>query len=192
MRVELTRMVADWLLHPDFGVNRYLDTVPRDAGDPGPPLVAAWADPDQPQVSPVAVFDDTRHRWVVRREDPPAMPCLLVGVTAPIELTGEPYPDGQFRMTTADVELAIAYMTQQEDEVVAIRDGEYTLRAVARSLRELLRNDQDAARLRNSVRLIAAPTLRYVPLVAVVGAGRVSGAVVLSVHAEDGAPSWTA
>lgn len=193
MRIELTRIVADWLLHPEFGVNAYIPSVPRDAGDPAPPLIAGWADPSgQPQVQPLAVFDNTRHEWVARRGDPPALPCLVVGIPDVVDVTGEPWPSGQYRTTTIDVELAIAYISASEDEFAALRDGEYTLRAVVRSLRELTANANEASCLRNDVRLDNVTRVRYTPLSEAVGAGRMSGGLSLSIHAEDGNPSWAA
>lgn len=193
MRIELTRVVADWLLHPDYGVNAYIATIPRDAADPAPPFIAGWADTSgQAQVQELAVFDDTRHEWVARRGDPPALPCLVVGIPDVIDMTGEPWPDGQYRTSDIDIELAVAYISASEDEFRSIRDGEYTLRAVARSVRELTRNVNEASCLRNGVRLCTVTRMRYTPLREAVGAGRMAGGLTLSIHAEDGDPSWAA
>lgn len=194
MRIETTRIIADWLLHATKGANHYIPLVPRDGGDPAPPLLAAWVDPDtrHTQVTQFAVFDDTRHPWVIKKgEVIPATPCLFVALVGPIDVTGEPWPNGDFRTTTTPAQVVIGYITDNEDLFAAVRDGEYTLRAVARSMRELMKNENEASNLRNGVRIIAMqPPMRYIPMNEVVGGGRMSGGLLVTLEAEDGTPSF--
>lgn len=184
MRLEIVRMIADWLLDSTYGVNAYLPSVPRDVGDSAPPNIADWN-------STLAVFDETRHLWVVQREPPPAVPALYVMCDSPVNMIGQPYPNGDVRTTNNPVAIAIRYLTSQSDRVQAHVDGEYTLRGVLRSIAELMKNANEASRTRNSIQLIAAvdPTV-YFPIEETVGESTVSGAVLLNVEARDVSPSY--
>lgn len=192
MRIEATRIVADWLRDLTTGINAWLPSVPRDGGDPAPPQIAAWADPNDAG-SGLAVFDDTRHAWVSLNGDPPATPCLIVKVTGSVDVTGSPWPNGEYRTTTAPIQVAVTYVVANADSPGAVRDGDYTLRAVARCVRELMKDANDASRTRNSVKLIAQVNpLQYFALADVVGSARWAGGLVLNFEAEDGDPSWSA
>lgn len=192
MRLETVRMVADWLQNTSFGVNNYLATVPRDAGDPVPPLISAWTDPDRAQVQALAIFDETRHKWAAnRQEEPPATPGLSVIAQGRILTSGEATPDGQIRATTAPVQIAIRYLTVNANLARAVQDGDYTMRAVARSIREFCRSSNENARKRNNV-LIVLPEdpMEFYPIVEVVGDARVAGALVVNFQVRDYAPAF--
>lgn len=185
MRIETLRIVGDWLARDDYGVNAYLTQVPRDAGDPVPPQIASW------QGEQLAVFDATRHVWVAERQDAPAVPSLYVIGEDVISLTGEASPDGQVRRTVTPIIVTVRYLTARSDTVAALRDGEYTLRAVVRSLKELFLNANDAARIRNGACLTAmVDPVTYAPVVESIGNHRVAGGVVLNLDGRDADPSF--
>ncbi|HMG19598.1 MAG TPA: hypothetical protein VK573_12805 [Gemmatimonadales bacterium] len=184
MRIELVRMTAAWLMDPTYGVNAKIPGVERDAGDAVPPDIAAWT----PEAGPatIAVFNEEDHEWVVDKKAPPASPALYVMGEGEIEMIGEVMTIQ--RRTTRDVPILIRYITDRSDKVVAKRDGEYTGRAIVRSLRELMRNGNFAARTRNNVCIEFMGSVSYVPMVEAVGSCRSMGAVVAFYRAIDAAP----
>ena len=188
-RLEVERIVADWLCRD---INTRLATVPVDTGDPLPPPIAAFGDAQYHTVNDLAVFDSTRHFWVTERKQPPAVPALYVQVQGPIMMMGEPYPDGHIRATKAPIKLAIRYLTQNADAAAARRDGCYTMRAVARSLRELSKNEHgDVERVRNQISVVLGEDpMEFYPVVETVGNARVAGALVVHFLVRDGAPSY--
>lgn len=185
MRLETQRIFVDWFKHATFGINSYIPTVPRDAGDPQPPFIAAWDTDD------LAVFDETRHLWVAEKKDPPALPAIYVMGEGSLDVSGEPYPNGEIRVTEAPYVLVVRYITSVRDTVQAIREGEYTLRALLRSTRELMKNVNVDSRTRNGVCVeIMDDPVSYLPVVETVGQSRVSGAVVMNLQIRDGSPSF--
>jgi len=66
----------------------------------------------------------------------------------------------------------------KSDRAEAARDGEYTARAILRSLRELMRNANFAARTRNNICVETMPSVSYMPFQEAVGNCRSMGAVV--------------
>lgn len=185
MRLEAQRIIGDWLKHASYGINQYIPTVPRDGGDPQPPLIATWNTTD------LAIFNETEHVWVAERKDPPAVPCIYIMVEGPVEVEGEATPDGQIRTTTSPLTVVARYITANTDTVVAMRDAEYTLRALVRSLRELMKNANRASRVRNSIALEASlDPLVYFPVVEAVGQFRVTGAVGMNIEARDASPTF--
>ena len=185
MRIETVRITADWLKRSDFGVNHYLSLVPRDAGDPKPPAI-----PEQEDAG-TAIFDETRHPWVADKQDPPIFPCIYITGEGGIEMEGEPTPDGQIRETVAPLVVIARYVTNDADTMRAIRDAEYTLRAILRSLRELVKNTNFAARTRNDICVIQMldPAI-YFPVIEAVGDSRVTGAIGINYQVRDAAPSF--
>lgn len=191
MRIETVRMTTDWLKNTSFGLNHYIPLVPRDGGDPAPPPIADWT----PETGPatVAIFNEVDHLWVIDKKDPPALPAIYITAQSPIEMEGEPSPDGQLRQSIAPVIVMVGYINANSDSVAAKRDGEYTLRAVLRSLRELMRNAQaETGRTRNGVLLeIMEDPAIYFPIVEVIGQSRVSGAIGINFKVRDANPSFT-
>lgn len=192
MRLEAVRIVADWLLHATKGVNAYIPSVPKDAADPAVPLLSAWTDPVTAQVQALAVFDETRHAWAANRlADPPATPCLSVLSQGRLLVEGEPTPDGQIRRTTTGVQVAIRYLTADADLARAVANGDYVLRAVQRSLRELSKNAEEASRKRNGVMLVLfEDPMELYPIVEAVGETYVAGALVVNCKMRDYNPSF--
>lgn len=184
MRLELVRMTAAWLKNVTNGVNAKIPGVERDAGDAQPPLIADWTPESGPAT--VAVFNEADHEWVGEKNAPPASPALYVMGEGEIELVGEVMTI--HRRTTRDVPILIRYITDKADKAGSKRDGEYTGRAIARSLRELLRQENDAARTRNNICVEVATGITYVPHVEMVGSCRSTGAVVVFYRAIDAAP----
>jgi len=174
MRLEAVRIIADWLLNASFGVNTYIPLVPKDAADAAVPLISAWTDPATAQVSALAVFDETRHAWAGNRlVDPP------------------PTPDGQIRRTMTGVQVGIMYQSADSDLARAVTNGDYVLRAVQRSLRELSKNANEGNRKRNGVLLqqFEDPMELY-PIVEAVGETYVAGVLLVNCKMRDYNPSF--
>ena len=192
MRLEAVRIIADWLLNASFGVNTYIPLVPKDAADAAVPLISAWTDPATAQVSALAVFDETRHAWAGNRlVDAPATPGLTVFSRGRLLVEGEPTPDGQIRRTMTGVQVGIMYQTADSDLARAITNGDYVLRAVQRSLRELSKNANEGNRKRNGVLLqqFEDPMELY-PIVEAVGETYVAGVLLVNCKMRDYNPSF--
>lgn len=184
MRLELVRLTAAWLKDPTYGVNAKIPGVERDAGDAQPPDIAAWTPEGGPAT--IAVFNEADHDFVKDKQAPPASPALYVMGEGEIEMIGEVMTIQ--RRTTRDVPIVIRYVTDKSDKAVAGRDGEYTGRAILRSLRELNRNENFAARTRNNICVEKMESVSYVPHVEAVGSMRSQGAVVAFYRVIDAAP----
>ena len=189
MRLEVERIVSEWLV---ADVNQRIATVPMDGGDTLPPQIPPYADARYPKTT-VAVFNSVTHPWVGERKPPPCAPALYVTVMGPILLRGEPYPSGQIRDTKAPVKVGIRYLTTNSDTAVARQDGCYTLRAVARSMRELSKsyNQPDTTMVRNGIAVVLGENdMEFWPTVEEIGNARVAGALVVHFFARDGQPEY--
>lgn len=173
MRVEVIRIVADWLAHADYGVNAMLAEVPRDVGDAQP--------------ANVTIADETRDGWVARGAAPRSISedAVIVAVST--------VQDGTFD----GIDLATAFTWQPGEVPVAIRvihrdvqsaDGNLnagiTVRAARWSLNVLRSHTHTASRIRNKVQLHEI-TMREIPVHAALGDVVVSGALLLSCNAVD-------
>lgn len=189
-RLEVERIVAEFL---GDDINARLATVPVDGGDPQPPQIAPYVDAQYPTSGNIAVFSSTVHPWVSERKDPPAAPALYVMTQGPILMMGEPYPQGQIRATSSPVKLVVRYITNNLDSAVARREGCYTLRAVARSLRALSKsyNEPNTTMVRNGISVVLGQDpMEFWPVVESVGNARVSGALVVHYLVRDGDPEF--
>lgn len=176
MRLETVRIIAEWLQDATNGVNTKLASVPRDEGDPVPPSIEA-------------IYDVTRHDWVVLRDDPPKVPCLYVMSEGGVLMTGEEMT-GTFRETQEPFAITVRYVRQGGVSLAAAtRDGDYTLRAVMRSVFELMKGTNVARRTRNSVCITTLDRATYVPIIEDVGNQQVTGAAVLEFTIRDAAPT---
>jgi hypothetical protein len=92
------------------------------------------------------------------------------------------------RRTQRDAIVMLFYITDKSDKAVALRDGEYTLRAATRSWRELMRQANDSARTRNNICLENTPRIRFVPVQEAVGSHRAAGALVIDCRTKDANP----
>jgi len=181
-RLELVREVADFLISD---VNNRIANVPKDVGDAAPPAIATYK-------NTIAVFDETRHDWVADKKEPPigAVPCLYVRATGVLAMKGEPTPDGQIRETRSPSNLAILYLTANGAPAKAMQDGYYTLRAVARSLRELSKDANYASRQRNGINVVLGETMDFWPIGGAVGQNRIAGALIVGYYVRDQNPSY--
>lgn len=188
MRLEAIRIVADWLKDTaNAGVNHYIPLVPLDTEDAGMTVPLIGTD----NKGVLGVYDITRHPWVANKQVPPVAPALYIMGEGGVEAQGEPTPDGQIRATKSPLVVVARYLTANSDSVLAQVHGEYTLRAVLRSLRELMKNTNAMARTRNGILLEAMldPVVIY-PITETVGAFRVSGAIGINFHVRDVNPSF--
>lgn len=185
MRLEVVRMVTDWLRRTDGnGVNDMIPLVPRDEGDDQPlelPVVES-EDGEAP-----AVYDVTRHEWVARRLDPPNLPCLYVTTEGSIDVHGEEMT-GNYRDTETPLIVAVRYLATASDLQRGITAGEYVLRAVRMSMNRLMQQEQDGARTRNNVVMTAFDRGTYHPIVEAIGEARVAGALTMEFDVRDAAP----
>lgn len=188
-RLEIERQVADWL---GTDVNTRIATVPIDIGDTVPPPIAAYSasgsGDDVPTPGNLAIFDSTRHQVVAAGQAPPVYPALYVMSQGPILLQGEPVPAGQIRYAAAPVKIAIRYLTANTDVAAARRDGCYTLRAVARSLRQFSKTQLPL--VRNGIELILGASMEFYPVAGTIGNGRVAGAVLVGYEIRDVNPEY--
>jgi hypothetical protein len=167
---ELVRIVADWLEDGTNGVNAQLALVPRDGGDPQPVNVL--------------VYDETRDNRPARGRVPEGaaeLPAITVALQGLTHLTEQVTDDGYLA-----AEIVVQYAAKNVDAWKAKRDGNYTLRAAAWSLRKLRRTDGNAAaRLRNSVALIGIDPVRFDPWFERVDDTLVVGTLTVPVTARD-------
>ena len=184
MRLELVRMTAAWLKNATYGVNAKIPGVERDVGDVQPPDIAAWTPESGPAT--LAIYDQADHDFMLEKKAPPASPALYVVCELPIEMIGEVMTI--HRRTTRDATVMVLYITDKSNRAEALRDGEYTLRAATRSLRDLLRNENYAARTRNNICIEVASNITYVPVTETIGSCRLAGALVITYRAIDAAP----
>lgn len=172
MILETERMVTDWLKNTSYGVAPKLLAIPVDAADVRPRAVQFIG----------CASEDER---VLKQTDPPKFPALYVSSDGPLAVDGEVgtiFRDGDA------LTIAIRYITKNYDSVEGVQDTLYTLRAVVRSLRDLLRNENAAARVRNSVLLIACTKMTYGRWEESYGSATVTGAVTATFKVRDTAP----
>jgi len=174
MELEAVRIVADFLKHPDLGVNTRLAAVPRDAGDPAP--------------KPFTVYDRTRDPWAARLQYSPelklAFPALVVVPFRELKMQGEvmtTYRDGY-------PELLIAAIDKDPDAAAAVEGGLYGLRAVQQTLRALHDPANVAHRTRNSIVLAVSEDIRQLSPAMLDVALPLIGALVVKYRARDLAP----
>jgi hypothetical protein len=128
MHVEITRILANWLKHPDYGVNAMLATLPRfnkigstTSKDPKPADVTVFSDVDTPEIL-------TTSGWA-----PPKIPALIIMTDLnprPIDISKATMP-GHFFTAFSGIGY-FAEMTEREKNIV---QGGYVLRAVKKSLK---------------------------------------------------------
>lgn len=184
MRLEVVRMVADWLRDPTNGVNAQIPNVPLDEGDEMPPLIPVVESEDG---EAPAIYDATRHEWVARRQDPPNLPCLYITTEGPVDLNGEEMT-GTYNDTETGMVVAVRYLVAEADLQKGIAAGEYTLRAVKRAMKVFMAQEHDADRTRNFICIYALDRVSYHPVVEGVGQSRVAGALTLEFNVRDAAP----
>lgn len=142
MNLEPLRIVTDWLGNATYGVNAKLATLPRDAGDSAPPSVQLIA-------------DETRSGPVARDRIPiPATPGPVLTLACIEESIWNTVLEDKYRDCEA---LPIEIRYADLDKVVTqtgTQNAYYTMRAVLRSLKDLMNDPGNAARQRNLVTLV--------------------------------------
>jgi hypothetical protein len=130
----------------------------------------------------VTVVDETRDSRPGRGRIPEDTdPVLVVGMQSVEQMTEQVTDDGYL-----SAEIVVQYATKNVDVWKAKRDGNYTLRAVAWSLRRLRRLDGNAAaRIRNQVALIRIDPIRFDPWFDQVESTLIVGTVTVPVTARD-------
>lgn len=150
MILEPVRCCADWLASATTGIGPALATVPRDAGD---------ALPATP-----AVVDETRTGWVARRERPQELRSLVCTVVQESAAVMPAESVAVFR--EARVTLAVQVWSPLVDSAAAGAALHYTVRAVLRSLRAWMRDDDAglAGRTRNQTVILGAEEWSVLPV----------------------------
>lgn len=154
MRLEVVRIVADWLADGTNGVNALLPGIPLDGGDSTPPVIAS-------------IVDETRSGVAARRhfpEDHPT-PALFVFTGRDARLMGEVHT----HLRDAEISVTIGYVQKAATTENGLRDAFYTMRAVERSLKKLQEQANEASRTRNNIAIIAAREFVYPNVFAEVG-----------------------
>lgn len=156
MELEVVRTIAEAMADPVTGINAILAGVPRDAGDPAPPLVT--------------IYEETTDDWVADRQLPHELleadvaggaALLAIGVASETDFqNGDGTAEVRAADDTGEVTLVIYYGTATSAPALAVRDALYTMRAVRRWFNWFFQNDQGQARERNSVELLAMPRKR--------------------------------
>lgn len=138
MILEAARIVSDWLQHPTYGVNAMLALVPKDGAESPPPVVTFEDEVSDP-------------RAAVGRPGPlwPALQIDVLGVDVVENQVVADQGDGSGVVR-------IRYVTANAKAHDAKRDGSYTIRAVAWSLRKLNQLAHEGSRTRNQIRLLPA------------------------------------
>lgn len=137
MRLEALRLVTAWLNDDTSGVNAQLASVPRNGGDALPADFALIA-------------DSTEWSWAamgIRPDVEGFTPCLLLRAGRSAQL------DAHSHVGKRDgvVEILIAYHDTNSNIINALRDAEYRLRALERSIDDLFTVATAADRLMDSV-----------------------------------------
>jgi hypothetical protein len=193
-QAEVVRAVADWL---GQDVNTRISGVPVDPGELPPPPIAAYVVADRtlqtPTPNDLAIFDESRHLFAAMGQEPPAgsTPALYLWCRTALVMEGEPTPDGQIRKSRSPVQVSVMYIARNSVRQDAIRDGTRTLRAVARSLRELSKNQNDMARQRNGIYLVLGEGPMVIdPIVSSIGKATCAGVLTVGYYVRDMTPSY--
>lgn len=120
MILNTIKMVEAALLHPEFGINRVLDKMPRDEDVPKPPEVAVVS-----QVS-----DDD----AARDDDPADFPVLIVTSDTPMRAEGEIEARNE---RDATIPIVIRYASAEAESAALRTEVFLVLRAVLYTLDEL-------------------------------------------------------
>ena len=173
MILETVRIIANWLEDTTYGVNALASSVPRDTG------VTVF-----PRVS---VLNSTTTATVARGQIPASaddLPALLVtpADTAVNQVTPgvRPWPPD------AEVTVLIRYATAMADTAAAERDASQTIRAVWRSLGQLMLQDANGAdRTISSVALVSIRAMQAATLYEANQDVIVTGGVLVTCHVRD-------
>lgn len=154
MKLETLRLLTAWLDDPTTGVNAELAGVPRVGADVLPADVALITDETQD-------IDAALGRMPDAEREPERYPCLLLSQTA--DVTGmEPHvKPGPIR--DAGVEVLIRYGVLESEAVTGTQAGDYTMRAVMRSL-DAFKASPENDRVLNNIYVMACEAMEPVPV----------------------------
>lgn len=182
MHLEVIRTVKDWLAGTllDYqgvnqGVNAQLAGVPKDVGDAAP--------------SNVAFFGDvTRDDQVAQQAIPVNVPAIFVSAATPGEEDGEIKPGPPGVRDARDLGIVIRYLRRDCNTAKAFQDTGYTLRAIKRSLKQMVRSENYGTIRRNSIAIRTQLSITSGMAAEWEGAAGVTGAVIATYYVRDEAP----
>ena len=137
MRLETLRLLKAWLSHATYGVNAQIAGVPRSGGDAQP---AGFA----------LIAEATTHDLAARGQLPDVAaqyPCLLLGLGQSTMLD----PHSAVGLRRGVVVVGLRYADKDSNTQRGMRNAEYRLRAIARSIDDWFVNGAPADREQNSV-----------------------------------------
>lgn len=175
MIINTTRIIRRWLDHPDHGVLAQLAATgfPHDNTAGGQDAMPA--DP--------TMYDDVDNADAVVTLQPPASPALIVFVDSDSQVDVD---HRNYQKSENPMIVAVAYVTKDMPEKVAVLSGGYTFRAVRRSLRTF--NDQKLSagfRELNGVKVMKVGLVTEQAVATSVGKSRLWGFVLASVTVVD-------
>ena len=180
MITEAVRLVGGWLKHPTHGVNGMLTAIPRKR--------LSGVDDEAPP--PVAVYNDADDESVIHEADPTEVPCVVVFYDGDLAFLADDHKGAGYSVTESAVTLAIAYVTRETPAVRAVQDGNYTMRAVMRSLRRL--NHQQYAtpafKNLNGVKIVNVERMTEQRVAGAVGQSQLWGFVLATIRVVDTLP----
>jgi hypothetical protein len=174
MLKEVTRIVADWLEDPTYGVNSKLAALQLDDGDDPSPLIEK-------------VLDPTRDDTATGGSSEPDWPVLVVSVDEPASMeVGE---ESQL-LLDAEVAVTIRLLTAEPSSARATQRTLDYLRAVHQSISELMTQANNANRQRDGIDVLFAVSREWGEVEAVneFEQGRVTGAYVVLFRVRDTEP----
>lgn len=175
MILNTTRIIRRWLDHPEHGVLAQLHT-------DGFPLLRADGTQDELPPDPTT-YDDVDDAKLVQKLEPPKSPALVVFVDSDLRVDVD---HRNYQVTDNPMIVAIAYITRNVPQEVAVLWGGYTARAVRRCLRTL--NSQklsEGYRELNGVKVMKVGLVTEQAVATPVGQSRVWGFVLASVTVVD-------
>lgn len=182
MILETVRTITDWLAGTllDYqsvnqGVNAQLSGVPRDAGDSQPQNVAFFG-------------DVTRDDPVAQSALPVNSPAIYVSAAAPATVDGEVTPGPPGVRDARGLGVVIRYVRRDANTAAAFRDTSYTLRAIIKSLKQLVRSENFLVHQRNSIAIRELLTMTWGMATEWEGSAGVTGAVLCTFYVRDLAP----
>lgn len=173
MILETTRIIAAWLADETYGVNALASGVPTDTGVTEFPAVT--------------VLDSTQSGATARGQIPDSatkLPALLV--TPADQPVDQMTPGVRPWPPDAQVTVLVRYATGKQNTAAAERDASQTIRAIWRSLGQLMLQDANgAARTRAQVALASIRSMQAATLYEANQDVIVTGGVLVTCHVRD-------
>ena len=173
MYLEAPLIISDALKDDLIGVNAMIATLNLDAGGSGPVMVQD-------------IVNEAENVEVAAKLEPQNYPAIYVMLDDPILI--DPVEPTGLRQKITDLPIAIRYIMIDTDPVALRRQTMYTLRAIAKTLVRLEKNENLAKRTRNEICLIAMTNLAMFELRETLGDATVVGAVVVTYEATNTDP----